>query len=151
MFCEVVPTADGTVVPRFRFLGIQPVIAQDGWGEIYVTHDGVTTKFRDVVLLPSKAIAWDWKWSEDGGMDHAPGLRKKDLDHYVLAGDPIPRIVILSTGRDNALLVDPSLKKYILQRGVEMVFVLQTDEAIAKYKELCAQGLSVAALIHTTC
>jgi hypothetical protein len=128
-----------------------PSIDGDGWGEIFVKSEGKRIQFRDVVLLPERALPWDWKWSGDGGMDHSPGVRENDLDHYILSCAPLPHTVILSTGRSGVLQVDPKRKQYLLSRGIKEVYILETAEAIEKYRELCAQGLRVAALIHTTC
>ena len=78
---------------------LPPSIEEDGWGEILVKSEGKKIKFRDVVLLPEKALPWDWKWSDDEGMDHSPGIREIDLDHYILSHSPFPHTVILTTGR----------------------------------------------------
>ena len=128
-----------------------PSIENDGWGEIYVKSEGRIVKLRDAVLLPEKALSWDWKWSDDEGMDHSPGIREKDLDHYILSSTPIPHTVILSTGRSGVLEVDPKRKLYLLKKGIKEVYILPTQEAIEKYRALCAKGIRVAALIHTTC
>lgn len=130
---------------------LQPSIEKDGWGEIYVQFQGNTAKLRDAVLLPGQALLWDWKWSDDEGMDHSPGVREKDLDHYILAYSPLPHTVILTTGRSGVLQVDPKRKEYLLEHGVKEVLILDTATAIEKYRELCAKGISVGALIHTTC
>jgi hypothetical protein len=129
----------------------QPSIEESGWGEIYVMSEGKRIKFRDVVLLPEKAISWDWKWSDDEGMEHSPGVREKDLDHYILSYAPLPHAVILSTGRSGTLQVDSRRKEYLLDRGIKEVYILGTEAAIEKYTELCAMGIRVVALIHTTC
>lgn len=129
----------------------QPSIEESGWGEIFVMSEGKKIKFRDVVLLPEKAISWDWRWSDDEGMEHSPGVREKDLDHYILSYVPLPHAVILSTGRSGTLQVDPRRKEYLLDRGIKEVYILRTEAAIEKYTEICAMGIRVAALIHTTC
>ena len=129
----------------------QPTIEREAWGEIYIKIGEETTKLRDVVLLPGKALPWDWKWSDDGGMDHSPGIREKDLDHYILSHKPLPEIVILSQGRMGELHVDPNLKGYLIKHGIVDVYILRTADAIAKYATLCTQGKRVAAMIHTTC
>lgn len=128
-----------------------PSIEENGWGEIFVKTEGKKIKFRDVVLLPEKAISWDWKWGDDEGMEHNPGVREKDLDHYILSYTPVPHAVILSTGRSGALQVDPRMREYLLNHSIKEVYILETEEAIKKYAELCTKGIRVAALIHTTC
>ena len=129
----------------------QPIIEKAGWGEIEVREKDTIITLRDAVLLPGKALLWDWKWSGDESMDHRPGIREKDLDHYILSSIPLPHIVILSTGRWGVLQVHPERKEYLLRKGIKEVHILRTPQAIKKYNELCEQGLSVAAMIHTTC
>lgn len=129
----------------------QPVIEKSGWGEIEVREKDTIVKLRDAVLLPEKALSWNWKWSDDEGMDHRPGIREKDLDHYILSSTPLPHTVILSTGRWGILQVHPERKAYLLQKGVKEVYILRTPQAIKKYTELCQLKIRVAALIHTTC
>lgn len=128
-----------------------PSVEENGWGEIFVKTEGMKIKFRDVVLLPEKAVPWNWKWSDDEGMEHSPGIREKDLDHYILSCSPLPHSVILSTGRSGALQVDAQRKLYLLNRGIKEVYILETEAAIMKYAELSSKGVRVAALIHTTC
>ena len=93
-------------------------------------------------------------------MRHNPGLRKSDLDHYLLSSPEIPEVVILSEGRghggakdnpgDGVLQVDPELRKHLFKNGVKEVHILKTALAIVKYREY-SKDQRVAALIHTTC
>jgi hypothetical protein len=131
----------------------QPKIISDSWGKITVGLNGQSQTFKDAVLLPGKAIAWDWNWNvNEGIMHHKPGIREIDLDHFILSQDPKPDVVILSRGRglnpDNSLPgelnVDSRLEAYLK--------ILKTAESIKKYEEICKNsGVRVAALIHTTC
>ncbi len=129
----------------------QPSIEADGWGKITIRQGNTIQVLRDAVLLPDTALLWDWKWSEDEGMDHRPGIREKDLDHYILSSTPLPHTVILSTGRLGVLNVEAVRKDYLISKGIKEVYILRTGKAIETYTLLCSQGVRVAALIHTTC
>lgn len=143
----------------------QPEIVSDEWRAISLRVNGVIQKFRDVVILPSNdteiALEWDWKWDQEE-MQHRPGIRIKDIDHFIFSHVPKPDVIILSRGRglggqlDNAgpgmLEVDSSIRDYIVTQGVNEIYILKTAAAIKKYEEIRSQGNKrIAALIHTTC
>lgn len=143
----------------------QPEIVSDDWGKITLNINGSIQKFKDVVILPSEddqvAEAWNWAWDKEA-MHHSPGIRLKDVDHFILSRTPKPDVVILSQGRghggkrDNPgpgiLEMEPGLREYIESRGIGKVYILKTAAAIEKYNEIRNQGNKrIAALIHTTC
>ncbi len=144
---------------------LTPEIISDRWGTIVVQCDGEEQTFRDVAITPGKAEEWRWDWNQnEGSMHHNPGIRKIDLDHFILTSpSEIPDVVNLSQRRghggrnqDNpgpgALQVDPALEEYLIEQGVKEVHILKTAAAIEKYRECSADSLlKVAALIHTTC
>lgn len=134
-----------------------PEIISDEWGKICLCIEGVNKTFRDVVINQSEAQEWNWSWSAHQ-MHHHPGVRKEDVNHFFFSSPhlPKPEAIILSRGRGDArapggvLEVMPGVEEEIRSRGVE-VYVLKTEDAIAKYKQLQAQGKRIGALIHTTC
>lgn len=129
----------------------QPLVIDDGWGQIEIAFGGKTYQFKDAVILPDKAFSWDWNWNPKDPMKHSPGIREIDIDHFLLSEGFIPDAVILSQGRFLILKVHPHLTQYLQEKGVKQVYVLRTDKAITKYIELASGSEKVAALIHTTC
>lgn len=148
---------------------LNPEIISDQWGEIVLHLNGKNKKFKDAVILPAdlngKQLAeeWNWKWEKEGsGMSHNPGIRMKDIEHYILSRKDIlkPDVIILSQGRGHGgkrdnngpgiLKVEEDVPAKLKEKGFE-VHILKTLPAIEKYNELIRQGKKVAALIHTTC
>lgn len=149
---------------------LQPEIVDDAWGTISVKVNGKIETFngsnKDVVITPNNAQAWRWDWNLQTPMRHVPGIRKVDIDHFILSQPQVPDVVILSKGRGHGdqhgyqrenpgpgiLEVDSSLDSYLKSKGVQEVYILKTAAAIAKYNELSKKGVkTIAALIHTTC
>lgn len=152
----------------------QPKIIADAWGTILLEVNGKETAFNDVVILPSDtagnqvALEWNWKWEnnehgQNSGMSHKPGIRIKDIEHYILSRPDIekPDVIILSQGRGHGgqrenpgpgiLEVQPDVQEYLRKMGIE-VHILKTEPALEKYQQLILEGKKrVAALIHTTC
>ena len=79
-------------------------------------------------------------------MHHQPGIQPIDVDEVLKIGIDI---IILSKGVDEKLYTMPETLVYLQEQGIES-YVLQTEEAIKKYNELC-ETHRVAALIHSTC
>ena len=140
----------------------QPVIISDDWGQIAIEVNGISLAMRDAVITPNSAVNWDWNWESQNQMRHHPGIRRIDIDRFILSSQPVPDAVILSQGRGpgggkenpgpGILEVNPDLRSYLLSRGVKEVHILKTAPAIKRYRELCSQGgKRVAAMIHTTC
>jgi hypothetical protein len=117
-----------------------PAITGHAWGRI--TVDGVT--YKDVMLMPGEARAWDWNRS---GTSHGGGVQPADvrvlLDHGA-------RHVVLSRGRQGRLGMHADTLALLTDRGVTYE-VLRTDDAIDRYEQLRAAGEAVGALVHTTC
>lgn len=117
-----------------------PTIASDGWGRI--TAAGRT--YKDVMLWPGGAAEWDWTRT---GTSHGTGVQAADVQALLEHG---ARHVVLSLGRQRRLAVHGDATALLDARGVSHD-VLATDEAIACYERLRADGVAVGALIHTTC
>lgn len=144
----------------------QPEIIKDTRGSITVSLNGNEVTFKDVVLLPydfangmQRAEDWNWNWEEGrDGMHHSPGIREKDLIHYLGGITPPPQVVILTRGRgcsgfcNGKLEVAASLIDFLKNFGVDEVHIVKTEEAISLYKKLCEDpNKRVAAFIHSTC
>jgi hypothetical protein len=133
-------------------MDIQPDIVFDEWGLMLIQWDIGVLQCKDTVLGPGMAIDWDWNWDREDRMHHAPGMREKDLDKFLQYEQLQNAYVILSTGRNQNLMVNPNLKKYLKKKkGIKKVYILETSGAILKYKKPLMQGKRVAAFIHTTC
>ena len=61
-----------------------------------------------------------------------------------------PEVVILTRGVHRQLQVMPDTVALLESAGIE-VRVLQTEEAVAAYNALVAEGRRVGALVHSTC
>lgn len=155
----------------------QPQILDDGWGWIKLLVNGKEEQFGgvpkyprgDVVILPydqknkkQRVVPWNWHWGKDtvGPMDHKPGVRRVDLDHFLPENEPAPDVVILTQGRGDGnnsgpgeLGVDDALKEYLEKKGISEVYILKTAQAIEKYKEITSAHpeKKVAAFMHLTC
>jgi hypothetical protein len=118
-----------------------PRIVGHEWGRVDVEGQG---SFKDVALFPGGAREWDWGAT---GTRHTPGVQPADVVALVAHG---ATVVVLSRGVLQHLQVQDVTVEWLRSRGVA-VHVLQTDEAIARYNELCAAHEPVGALIHSTC
>ena len=117
-----------------------PRIISDSWGALRVG----TATYKDAKLWPGGARSWEWT---EAGTSHAPGIGPAEVDELLTAGAVV---VVLSTGRGGRLRVQDATVDHLRQLGVNLE-VLSTEDAIARYNELVAQGVAVGALIHTTC
>ena len=117
-----------------------PEITGQGWG--WITADG--RRFKDVMLWPGGARAWDWR---DSGTDHQAGVQATDVASLLDHG---ARHVVLSSGRQERLRIHDDAVALLEERGIAYD-VLPTGEAIDRYERLRAGGAAVGALIHTTC
>ncbi len=151
-------------------------IDESGWNVNYSTYQGNQTRLggngrADAVLLPNHDVVnWNWKWQEkENGLamnhDGSSGSRlmnRDDVRHYILepCAGAVPSVIILTMGRGYGDKVeDPGVlqvqNKLVNEletiSGVKKVLVLKTQIAVERYNELAAKGISVAAMIHTTC
>jgi hypothetical protein len=118
-----------------------PKIIELSWGRLIV--EGYPDPFKDVKLFPGGAREWDWT---ETGTRHVPGIQPADITELIKKG---ARTVILSTGMQQRVLVNPDTHKWLSDRGIRFT-VLPTNEAVEIYNEL-AVSEAVGALIHSTC
>ena len=122
-----------TASPRIRHLS---------WGHLEV--EGQDAAFKDAKLYPGGAREWNWN---ETGTSHQPGIQPADVEELLEHG---AETVILSKGINERLQVKPETLSMLKDRGVA-VDVLQTEEAVARYNTLQAEGEPVGGLFHSTC
>ncbi len=117
-----------------------PRITGLSWGRLETGDGGV---FKDAKLYPGGAREWDWRETDT---HHVPGIQPADIEELLARG---AETVVLTTGIWQRLPVRPETLRLLAERGVA-VEVLQTEEAVKRYNELC-RGLPVGGLFHSTC
>jgi hypothetical protein len=119
-----------------------PRISHVSWGRLDV-EDGAQS-FKDAKLYPGGARAWDWN---ETGTSHTPGIQPADVEELLDHG---AEVVILSRGMNERLQVMSETLRMLEKAGVE-THVLPTEEAVARYNDLQADGRPVGGLFHSTC
>lgn len=149
------------------------IIDESGWGKLTTEFKGEVTKAHeqfnraDSILLPGKPLVhWNWNWKEPPMNHDGSGTKRlidfDDVNHYIIAPckDSLPQVVILTLGRgyknkisDPGVLRVPANLVQEIEKvtGIKKVLVLKTQAAIKRYNQLVDQGISVAAMVHTTC
>lgn len=118
-----------------------PQIIHFEWGVTQV--EGYDEPFKDVKLFPGGARAWDWS---ETGTRHIPGIQPDDVQELLDNG---AETIILSKGVHERLQTCPETLDMLENQGL-VVEILQTEQAVERYNELCA-SMAVGALIHSTC
>lgn len=115
------------------------------WGNITVKlPSGESKTFKDAKIWHSGAKTWDWK---ETGTRHKPGIQPSDGEELLAHGITS---IILSRGMDLVLEVPEETQKHFRSLGLT-VYVLQSEEAVAKFTELASSGQKVGLLLHSTC
>ena len=123
-------------------INVSPRVTFFEWGRLDI--EGYDAPFKDAKLYPGGAREWDWS---ETGTSHNPGIQPGDVEELLEAG---ATIVVLSKGVEEKLGTSAETIDMLATRGIE-VHILQTERAIEKYNGLASEGLSVGALIHSTC
>ena len=118
---------------------LSPRVRHLSWGRIETDEE----RYKDAKLYPGGSRAWDWN---ETGTRHNPGIQPADVEELLDRGADV---VILSRGMQERLQVMEETIELLEEAGVEL-HVLQTEEAVAKYNELCEQA-AVGGLFHSTC
>ncbi len=122
-----------------------PKIIAQRWGVVEVEDPGQgLVTYKDVKLFPGGSVAWDWR---ETGTRHRPGIQPADVYDLIAAE---PEVVLLTRGMQLVLQVMPETVELLRSGGIA-VEVLQTEEAVATYSRMVAEGRRVGALIHSTC
>lgn len=119
-----------------------PKIKHLSWGRMQV--EGRDRVFKDTKVFPGGAREWDWN---ETGTRHVPGIQPTDVEELLQNG---ARVVVLSRGIQEQLQVCPETLAMLKAKKVA-VHVLQTQEAVRLYNELCQEDEKVGGLFHSTC
>jgi hypothetical protein len=120
---------------------ISPQITHFSWGQIDI--EGFKDSFKDAKLFPGGAREWDWS---ETGTRHEPGIQPADVQELLDHG---AKVIVLSKGVHERLHVCVETLALLKEKGIT-TYVLQTEEAVERYNELCRTE-RVGALIHSTC
>jgi len=118
---------------------ISPEIISLSWGTVQTTDQ----TYKDAKLFPGGSCAWDWN---ETGTHHTPGILPPDVKYLLQHG---AEVIILSKGINERLQTAPETKALLEKKECEY-FIMQTEQAVAKYNEL-RMNQPVGALIHSTC
>ena len=108
-----------------------------------MTVGGKDLVFKDVILTPKGASAWDW------GMDgtrHNPGITIQAVQPLMNCCD----VIILSLGMKMRLHVCDDTLMHLNEAGKQFL-VLKTQIALDMYHTLSKNGVKVGGLFHSTC
>lgn len=122
----------------------QILITNLSWGEVEVTVEGETRRYRDAKIWPGGAREWDWN---ETGTDHGVGIQVADLEEVVENG---AEIVILSQGQNRRLQVQDAATRYLEEQGVDY-HVEETRQAVEHFNALSREGKAVGGVFHSTC
>lgn len=114
------------------------------WGQIEVTVNGKSRKFKDCKVWPGGATDWDWN---ETGTRHQPGIQPSDIED-ILARDV--EVMILSRGMNRMLHTRHKTEQLLRSRGIEY-HIEQTQRAIGMFNDLIKQGKKVGGIFHSTC
>ncbi len=117
-----------------------PRITQLSWGQIKVEEG---TQYKDAKLYPGGSREWDWN---ETGTHHEPGIQPADVQELLENG---ASIIILSKGFYERLQTASETIQMLEEEGIPF-HILQTEEAVKKYNQLCEKE-PVGGLFHSTC
>ena len=110
-----------------------------------MTHNGQITIFKDCIITNDHVFEWDWSID---GTRHNPGITPKAVTQLLELEDC--DIILLSQGMHLKLGVCKETIRRLKKAGKE-VEILETENTVKRWNELCTAGESVGALIHSTC
>ncbi len=125
-----------------------PVIAKIVWGEITVSQDGSSTLYKDAKLSPNGAKDWNWS-AHNPATQHRPGIQISDIEEFISGPNEVD-VIILTRGVDLVLQIPQSTIDYIKSKG-KVCYDGQTNDMVALYNKLVAEGKIVGGVFHSTC
>ena len=119
-------------------------ITHISWGQIEVTVNGQTHRFKDCKVWPGGATEWDWTVT---GTRHQPGIQPADLEDLLMQG---VEVMILSRGMQRRLHTCPETEQLLRARGIAY-HIEETQRAVELFNELMKRGQKVGGVFHSTC
>jgi hypothetical protein len=120
------------------------LITHISWGQIEVTVNGQTRRFKDCKLSPGGAQEWDWSVT---GTRHEPGIQPADIEDILAQG---AEVMILSQGMQLRLHTCPETEQLLRSRGIDY-HIKETTQAAELFNTLSRQGKKVGGVFHSTC
>jgi hypothetical protein len=120
------------------------LITHISWGNMEVTINGQTYKFKDCKVWPGGAKEWDWNLT---GTRHKPGIQPADIEEILAQG---VEVMILSRGMQLMLHTCPETEELLRSRGIAY-HIEETKQAVALFNRLMEQGKRVGGIFHSTC
>jgi len=121
----------------------RPVVRSAKWGEIIVEYKNTTQKYKDAMIWKNGSKGWNWTLSNT---HHNPGIQIPDVMELVI--DHGCRFIILSTGYQNVLKVDPGTIEWLNRNKIPFK-IMNSYHAIIFYNESSLDNLGM--LLHSTC
>lgn len=119
-----------------------PQINSYSFGEIIIDNK----QYHQVLIIGEEVEERDWERLEkEFGTTHRIGEWEKEK---LLSNNP--EVIIIGTGHQGVLKIDPSLIDLLRKKGIEF-FIALTPKAIDIYNQKIKEKRKVNALIHTTC
>ncbi|MEE9488399.1 MAG: MTH938/NDUFAF3 family protein [Candidatus Brocadiales bacterium] len=94
----------------------------------------------DVIICPDRVNS-SW-WRREGHR-----LQEEDVREALLAS---PQVLIVGTGQDGCMKIDPQLEALLEQKGIEL-FAALTPEACRLHNDMEKGGKTVVTALHLTC
>ena len=107
------------------------------FGQIEINNNSYQ---NDVIIYPDQ-LKDNW-WRKEGHR-----LHKSDIDKL---SDYQPDLVIIGTGASGRMKVDPKLKQYFDEHGIEY-YISTTNDAVKKHNEMIDKKQQVLTSLHLTC
>ena len=120
------------------------LITHISWGNMEVTTNGQTYKFKDCKVWPGGAKEWDWNLT---GTRHKPGIQPADIEEILAQG---VEVMVLSRGMQLMLYTCPETEELLRSRRIPY-HIEETKQAVALFNRLMEQGKRVGGIFHSTC
>jgi hypothetical protein len=120
------------------------LITHISWGNMEISVNGETKRFKDCKVWPEGAADWDWRIT---GTDHDPGTQPADIEEILDQGI---EVMILTKGMEHKLHTCPETEQLLKEKGIAY-YIEETGKAVELYNRLAQQGKRVGGIFHSTC